>query len=87
MLIAELGDAGHGLTLPVRMAIGYSHFEAVHPFTDGNGRTGRALWPLQMVCAGNMPLYISGYVEVKKSEYNKALEQAQKKLNYIPLIK
>ena len=54
--IAQLGDAGLGLTLPVRLAIGHSHFEAVHPFTDGNGRTGRSLWPLQMVCSGHMPL-------------------------------
>lgn len=84
--ITQHGDAGVGLTLPIRLAIGHSHFEAVHPFTDGNGRAGRALWPLQMACAGNVPLYLSGYVEIKKSEYISALEQAQKRLNYIPLI-
>jgi Fic family protein len=84
--ITQLGDAGAGLTLPMRLAIGHSHFEAVHPFTDGNGRTGRSLWALQMVTSGNMPLYLSGYVEIKKEEYSKALEEAQKKLNYIPLI-
>lgn len=84
--IAQLGDAGMGLTLPVRLALGHSHFEAIHPFTDGNGRTGRSLWPLQMICSGNMPLYLSGYVEVKKKEYNTALEEAQKKLHYAPLI-
>lgn len=84
--ISQKGDAGAGLSLPARLAVGHSHFEAIHPFTDGNGRTGRALWPLQMVCSGHMPLYLSGYVEVKKENYNNALEQAQKKLNYIPLI-
>lgn len=84
--LSQQGDAGVGLTLPIRLAIGHAHFEAVHPFTDGNGRTGRALWPLQMVTAGNMPLYLSGYVEMKKAEYSSALEKAQKKLNYIPLI-
>lgn len=84
--LAELGDAGSGLSLPVRLAIAHSHFEAVHPFTDGNGRCGRALWPLQMICAGHMPLYLSGYVEEYKEVYVSALQEAQKKLNYNPLI-
>ncbi|MGZ3789438.1 MAG: Fic family protein [Bacteriovorax sp.] len=84
--LSQQGDAGVGLTLPIRLAVGHSHFEAVHPFTDGNGRTGRALWPLQMVTSGYMPLYLSGYVEIKKEEYARALEKAQKKLNYVPLI-
>lgn len=84
--LAQEGDAGEGLTLPLRLAIGHSHFEAVHPFTDGNGRTGRSLWPLQMAAGGNIPLYLSGYVEVKKDEYSKSLESAQKKLKYAPLV-
>lgn len=33
--IAQLGNAGAGLTLPVRLALGHSYFEAIHPFTDG----------------------------------------------------
>src|SRR3546814_13896843 len=43
------GEAGMGMSLPVRMAIGHAHFEAVHPFSDGNGRI---LWPLQLAAAG-----------------------------------
>lgn len=84
--LAQLGDAGIGLSLPVRIAIAHSHFEAVHPFTDGNGRAGRALWPVQMVCSGHLPLYLSGYVEENKDEYSRVLQEAQKKLNYMPLI-
>ena len=37
-------DAGTGLALPVRLAIGHTHFEEVHPFTDGNGRAGRSIY-------------------------------------------
>lgn len=83
---AEKADAGMGLSLPIRLAIGHSHFEAVHPFADGNGRTGRALWPIQMVAAGFSPLYLSGFVEVNKRDYIDSLEQAQKKLKYSPII-
>lgn len=84
--LTQRGDAGMGLSLPVRLAIGHAHFEAVHPFTDGNGRAGRSLWALQMVCSGHSPLYLSGYVEIKKTEYSSALQQAQKQLNYAPLV-
>lgn len=84
--LAQRGDAGEGLSLPVRLAIAHAHFEAVHPFTDGNGRAGRALWPVQMICADFGPLYLSGFVEQQKLAYVAALEAAQKKLNYNPLI-
>jgi len=85
--LAQIGDAAAGgLSLPIRLAVAHVHFEAVHPFTDGNGRVGRALWPIQMVCSGYMPLYLSGYVEVNKSQYIESLEEAQKKLNYLPMI-
>ena len=40
-LVIQRGDAGQGIPLPARMAIGHAHFEAVHPFYDGNGRVGR----------------------------------------------
>jgi len=84
--VLELGDAGMGLSLPVRMAIGHSHFEAIHPFNDGNGRIGRILWALQIVAAGKLPLYLSSYVEAERAEYGEALQEAQKKLRYRRVI-
>ena len=84
--LLELGDAGMGLSLPVRMAIGHVHFESVHPFSDGNGRVGRMLWAMQMAAADQLPLYLSNYVEVEKSEYGAALQEAQKQLTYSRII-
>ena len=84
--LADLGDAGMGLSLPIRMAIGHAHFEAVHPFTDGNGRLGRMLWAIQMAAAEIVPLYLSGYVEANKDEYGAALGDAQKQLSYRRII-
>ena len=83
---AELGDAGMGFSLPIRMAIGHAHFEAVHPFSDGNGRVGRMLWAIQLAAAGILPLYLSAYVEVNKDEYGAALSEAQKQLSYRRII-
>ncbi len=84
--VLELGDAGMGLSLPVRMAVGHAHFEAVHPFSDGNGRIGRILWALQMVAGGKLPLYLSSYVETERAEYGEALQEAQKKLTYCRIV-
>ena len=84
--ILQPGDAGMGMVLPIRMAVGHAHFEAVHPFSDGNGRIGRMLWALQMVAAGRLPLYLSSYVEAERTEYGEALQEAQKQLKYRRII-
>jgi Fic family protein len=84
--LIELGDAGMGIPLPVRLAIGHSHFEAVHPFPDGNGRVGRMLMTLQMASYGVLPIYLSGFIEAEKSSYVQALQESQKKLNYSAIV-
>lgn len=56
----------------IRMAITHYQFEAIHPFTDGNGRTGRLLNILFLVQEGllNIPvLYLSRYIIDHKKEY------------------
>jgi Fic family protein len=73
-------------SLVVRMAIAHAHFEAVHPFRDGNGRVGRLLLPLMMASAGKTPLYLSPYIDVHKNEYYAALKEAQQKLNWSAMI-
>lgn len=69
-------------SLITRMAVAHAHFEAVHPFRDGNGRAGRLLLPLMMAAHGEIPLYLSPYIEVHKSAYYASLKAAQQKLNW-----
>jgi Fic family protein len=60
----------------VRMAVSHYQFEAIHPFTDGNGRTGRVLNLLMLVEQGllDLPvLYLSRYVIRNKAGYYNAL--------------
>lgn len=68
--------------LVTRMAIAHAHFEAVHPFRDGNGRVGRLLLPLMMAADGQTPLYLSSYIEAHKEEYYAALKAAQQRLDW-----
>ena len=60
----------------VRMAAAHYQFEAIHPFTDGNGRTGRVLNSLFLVEQKLLPLpilYLSRYIIRNKAEYYKRL--------------
>jgi Fic family protein len=60
----------------VRMAAAHYQFEAIHPFTDGNGRTGRVLNSLFLVEQGllTMPiLYLSRYIIANKADYYRLL--------------
>lgn len=56
----------------IRLAAGHYQFEAIHPFTDGNGRTGRVLNNLFLVQEEllNLPiLYLSRHVIRHKDDY------------------
>jgi len=56
----------------VRMAVAHYQFEAIHPFTDGNGRTGRVLNLLMLVEQGLLDqpvLYLSRYIIKNKAAY------------------
>lgn len=60
----------------VRMAVGHYQFEAIHPFTDGNGRTGRILNLLYLVEQKLLEipvLYLSGYIIRHKADYYRLL--------------
>ncbi len=65
-----------GLDPVVRMAVGHYQFEAIHPFEDGNGRTGRILNLLFLIDQGLLRqpiLYMSGAIIRTKGDYYRLL--------------
>ena len=56
----------------IRMAAAHYQFEAIHPFTDGNGRTGRVLNSLFLIQENLLTLpilYLSRYIIAHKADY------------------
>ena len=73
----------------IKMAIIHSQFEAIHPFYDGNGRTGRIINILYLVNKGllDLPiLYLSRYIIKNKSDYYKILQGVQKENDWQSLV-
>ncbi len=78
-----------GLDPLIKMAIGHYQFEAIHPFSDGNGRTGRVLNLLYLVHEQllHQPiLYLSRYILANRSEYYSLLLGVTKKEAWEPWI-
>lgn len=64
----------------VKMAIIHHQFESIHPFYDGNGRTGRIINILYLVKEGllNLPiLYLSRYINKNKGDYYRLLQKVR----------
>ncbi len=62
----------------IRMAVAHYQFEAIHPFTDGNGRTGRVLNSLFLISEGLLTLpilYLSRYIIKRKADYYQLLRE------------
>lgn len=73
----------------VKMAIGHYQFEAIHPFTDGNGRTGRVLNSLFLVSQGliGQPvLYLSRAIIEDKDRYYRLLHEVTANGAWVPWI-
>ena len=79
--LRDLENFMHGddaLDVLVKMALVHYQFEAIHPFPDGNGRTGRILNILYLVDRGllNLPvLYLSHYIIDHKNAYYEGLRR------------
>ncbi len=72
-LLEYLNDEVKYPTDPLlKMCVAHYQFEAIHPFQDGNGRTGRILNLLYLVSANLLSqpvLYLSKYIIVNKDDY------------------
>lgn len=60
----------------IKMALLHYQFEAIHPFADGNGRTGRILLLLYLKLSGLLDtpaIYLSEYIIKNKTDYYQSL--------------
>ncbi len=74
----------------IRIGVAHYQFEAIHPFSDGNGRIGRLIIPLflcQEEVLGTPVLYISHYFEEYKVEYQRLLHRVDTDQDWIPWLK
>lgn len=66
----------------IKLAIIHHQFESIHPFYDGNGRTGRIICVLYLVLTGRLDLpilYLSRYITHNKGEYYKLIQAIRDK--------
>lgn len=73
----------------VKMAVLHHQFETIHPFYDGNGRTGRILNVLYLVKEDLLALpilYLSRYMIQYKADYYRLLQQVRDDGNWEPWI-
>ncbi|MBK8711129.1 MAG: Fic family protein [Niastella sp.] len=77
-------DADHIDPL-IKLALMHYQFEAIHPFADGNGRTGRIMNVLYLVHLNLLPLpvlYLSSFIIKHKGEYYRLLREVTEKKNW-----
>lgn len=69
----------------IKLAVFHFQFESIHPFYDGNGRTGRILNILYLIQYNLLDtpiLYLSRYIVQHKSDYYRLLQEVRDKNNW-----
>jgi Fic family protein len=69
----------------INMAITHFQFESIHPFLDGNGRTGRILNELYLVLKNKLKypvLFLSGYILESKPYYYQLFSEVREQNNW-----
>lgn len=83
LMQAFTAEPGHKASdIILRLAQSHAIFEKIHPFSDGNGRTGRLILLAQALQAGLIPPLV---LKERKNAYYKYLEIAQTKEDHRPL--
>lgn len=78
-------DEADGIDPLIKLALMHYQFEAIHPFEDGNGRTGRIMNVLYLVHLDLLPLpvlYLSSFIIQYKNEYYKLLREVTETANW-----
>ncbi len=73
----------------IKMSLIHYQFESIHPFYDGNGRTGRIINVLYLVAKGllDIPvLYMSRFIIQNKSEYYRLLQAVREQAAWEPWV-
>ena len=73
----------------IKLAVIHYQFEAIHPFSDGNGRTGRILCILYLIQQNLLELpvlYLSQYIINRKSDYYRLLREVTEKSQWEPWV-
>jgi Fic family protein len=69
----------------IRLAVQHYQFESIHPFYDGNGRTGRILNVLFLIMNGLLDkpvLYLSRFIIAHKADYYRLLQEVRTQQNW-----
>ncbi|MGH8320266.1 MAG: Fic family protein [Steroidobacteraceae bacterium] len=79
----EPGPESHlSLGVLARAPAVHAHFEAIHPFVDGNGRVGRILLPLMFLADGEPPIHLATFLKLRQRDYYDALLAVEMKLRW-----
>ncbi|MBL7143312.1 MAG: Fic family protein [Phycisphaerae bacterium] len=88
--LEEYFNTKRGETDPlIKMAVAHYQFESIHPFYDGNGRTGRIINVLYLILENMLSspiLYLSRYIIQNKPAYYRLLQEVRTKNAWIEWI-
>jgi len=73
----------------IKVSVIHYQFESIHPFSDGNGRTGRILMMLYLMLTKKLELpvlFLSEYINSTRSSYYALLNQTNRTNDYTQFI-